>query len=285
MNDKAIVTLTIGENFSQNWKNYCYKNWKSYADKYNYDLITIDEPLDVSERARKRSASWQKCLILSHPKIVNYRQVVWIDADILINTEIAPCICSMVPENRIGGVKADSYPTKEISYRSLKAQYELWSKKNINYIDNLTPYLFYKNYGIETDISEIFQMGVFVASPKYHCDIFKKAYDEYEDKGASAWNYEMRPLSYEIIRSGLVEWIPFEFNFTISPYLNTHYPFLLNSPKNTNRYIRKFSKLLKLEDFPYEKQCIQTVFRNSYFCHFAGMGFSKMKYILPTLND
>ncbi|MBU7585803.1 MAG: hypothetical protein KAF91_23465 [Nostoc sp. TH1S01] len=285
MNDKAIVTLTVGQKFSQQWKNFCYKNWKNYADKYKYDLITIDEPLDVSERAQNRSPAWQKCLILSSAKTRNYSQVVWIDADILINTEVAPCICSMIPEDRIGGVKADAYPSKEIYYRQLKLRYEIWSKQNVNYIDNLTPYLYYKNYGIETNINEIFQTGVFVASPKHHCHIFEKVYHEYEEKGASAWNYEMRPLSYEIIRSGLVEWLPPEFNLTVNTYFNTHYEFLINSPRNTNRYIRKVSKLLKLEDFAYERQCIQTAFKNSYFCHFAGSGFSKMKYILPTLND
>jgi hypothetical protein len=285
MNDKAIVTLSIGKTFAQNWKKFCYSNWKIYADKYNYDLINIDEPIDISERAQNRSASWQKCLILSHPKLVNYRQVVWIDADILINSELAPCISSLVPENRIGGVKDYSYPNKEIYTRTLKEAYDLWSKQKINYINNLTPNLFYKNYGIETDISEVFQCGVFVASPLYHSEIFKDVYDQYEDKGAASWNYEMRPLSYKIIESGLVEWLPNEFNLIVNEYLVTHYPFLINSKINHNKYLKKISKILRSADFPYENKCIQSAFRNSFFCHFAGMGFSKMKYILPTLNS
>lgn len=89
---KAIVTLAIVEEYLQIWKSFAQDNWQKYADKYGYDLICIDTPLDTSERAQARSPAWQKCLILSQEFSQNYEQIVWIDLDILINTSIAPSI-------------------------------------------------------------------------------------------------------------------------------------------------------------------------------------------------
>lgn len=267
MAHKCLVTLTIGEEFENQWNLYCQKNWQAYADKHGYDLINISEPLDVSQRAQSQPA-WLKCLILNHPEIQKYDQAVWIDADILINYEDAPCICSFVPINQIGGVRDYSFSTPILYKRNLKKTYDNWAAKGIKYIDNLTPQLFYKNFGIETDIAEVMQTGVIVASPKYHKEIFEKVYYNYEDKGSPQWNYEMRPLSYEIIKSDRVVWLPQEFNIIVSTYLMTNYEFLMQINSSTSG-----------GSMPYAKECLNTAFKNSYFLHFAGMGFSKMQLI------
>jgi hypothetical protein len=91
---KAIVTLAIGERYLKMFERYCWKNWQVYADKYNYDLIVITDPLDNSERAKLRSPAWQKLLILSQDWSDKYEQIVWIDTDIIINNENAYDICS-----------------------------------------------------------------------------------------------------------------------------------------------------------------------------------------------
>ena len=47
--------------------------------------------------------------------------------------------------------------------------------------------------------AHIVQTGVMVLSPKHHREVLEHAYHAYEDRG---FNYEMRPLSHEILRAG-----------------------------------------------------------------------------------
>jgi len=49
----AIVTLAVGAYHKRLWQTRCLPNWSRYAERHGYDLICIDQPLDVSERARK----------------------------------------------------------------------------------------------------------------------------------------------------------------------------------------------------------------------------------------
>jgi hypothetical protein len=127
MTSKCLVTLTIGDKYKQQWEHFCKTNWTAYANKFGYDLITISEPPDLSLRSKNRSPAWLKCLILGLPETSSYDQVVWVDADILINNQDAPDICSFVPQDRIGGVEAYSYPTPILYRRILKRKYDQWS--------------------------------------------------------------------------------------------------------------------------------------------------------------
>ena len=120
MNDKAIVTLAIGKRYHDAWKETCEVNWGRYAKKHGYDLICISEPLDTSERARKRSPAWQKCLILSQDFSARYKRIVWIDADILINSAAAPDICEGIPLEKVAAVEEMSLPTPELHKEALK---------------------------------------------------------------------------------------------------------------------------------------------------------------------
>jgi hypothetical protein len=103
---KAIVTIALGEKYLTTWRRVCEANWYAYAQKHGYDIVCIDAPLDPSARARQRSPSWQKCLILGQDAIRKYERVVWVDADILINVGAAPSIVEGVPVDKVGAVVA-----------------------------------------------------------------------------------------------------------------------------------------------------------------------------------
>ena len=96
----------MGEKYLTTWRRVCEANWHAYAQKYGYDIVCLDAPLDSSARARQRSPSWQKCLILGQDAIRKYERVVWVDADILINVEAAPSIVEGVPADKVGAVEA-----------------------------------------------------------------------------------------------------------------------------------------------------------------------------------
>src|SRR5579862_3619446 len=110
MRKNAIVTMVVGDKYYRNFNRYCFKGWKTYADRHDLDLIVIDAPLDGSPRAEVRSIAWQKCLAVSDHAAQRYRQVAWIDADIVINPA-SPNIFEAVPENAIGAVEDFAYPT------------------------------------------------------------------------------------------------------------------------------------------------------------------------------
>lgn len=275
MERKAIVTLVVGKAYLERWEKLCRPNWQRYADRHGYDLIVIDAPLDTSVQAQNRSPAWQKCLILSQDFSKSYERLVWIDSDILINAAAAPCITEHVPLEKVGAVDAYSAPSPELYRLILDRQYAYFRSMGGNPIENYTPQEFYRRYGLPEQFDRVAQTGVLVLSPHYHRQILEKTYYEYEDKGDGAWNYEMRPLSWELMRSDCMHWLDYRFNLIWPDYLCLHYPFLFG--RRYSRYVQKAQKLLstlkvevQLDRLRY--LCANTAFANSFFLHFSGTG-------------
>jgi hypothetical protein len=244
---KAIVTLAIGEKYLTSFHNICHKNWDVYCDKFGYDLIVLIDPLDCSKRANDRSPAWQKLLILSQPWSNEYDRIVWVDIDVIINNQNAYDICDGVPIDMIGAVDSYSIPTKEIHDISLKRMYNEWEASGVPFINNLTPSEYYTNRGIPGEgIDSVVQTGVFVCSPKHHREIFEYVYYNYEDSNGAEWNYEMPPMSYEVLRNNLVHWISPRFNFCVGNIEAAFY-----NGMNPNDYLPRIHSL-------------------SIFMHFAG---------------
>jgi hypothetical protein len=282
---KAIVTLAIGDKYLKQWKELCQSNWLAYASKQGYDLICIDQPLDSSERAKKRSPAWQKCLILSQDFSKKYERIVWIDSDILINPVHAPCIVKEVPIEKIGATGAYSSPTVELYTQTLKRQYQYYEYCGDNPIINDTPREYYHLYGLPPKFDQVVHTGVLVLSPEYHREILEKAYYEYEEKGNAVWNYEMRPLSWEILEANSIYWIDHRFNLIWLDYVCLHYPFLLE--KSSSKLARKIRKIASqhfkfLPYFQMKRLCANTAYVNSYFLHFAGSA-SDMPLVNPSI--
>ncbi len=267
---KAIVTVAIGHPFIDFWHQYCKKSWQAYANKHGYDLIVFDEPLDKSERAAKRSPAWQKCLILDHEKTKGYDRVVWLDADILINDKAAPDIVSLVPKDKIGGTDSYSFYSRNI-YRTLDEQrMEIWKKNNVNFIPNKSGKDFYTQFGIETELEDVIQTGVLVLAPSLHNAVLLKAYNKYEEKQGSHWNYEMRPLSYEIVKHGLHYFIDGKFNYIFGLFKFAYFPETLIQ---RNAFIYRWMRRFRLSKGPRQlKRAAAAALSNSYFLHFAGCG-------------
>jgi hypothetical protein len=274
--NKAIVTLIIGEKYQKLWKQYAQNSWEQYARKYGYDLICFDQPLDNSERASKRSPSWQKCLILGQEKIKQYDQVVWIDSDVVINNTLAPDITENVPLDKVGAVDAWSMPN-QAAYQVMHERRIFLSKKYK--VD--TPSFgihqeYYTDYGLEAVSQNTVQCGILVLSPHHHKDVLEYVYYHYEDKGSPHWHYEMRPLSYELIKVDVVAWLDYRFNLIVEEYKMLHFPFMY--PKNwMGRAIRKLGKntypiLSSLGVKSLNEKCINATYLQSYFLHFAGAG-------------
>lgn len=248
---KALVTLAVGASFQQRWEQVCRPNWQEYADRHCYDLVCIQHPLDISPAAKRRSPAWQKCLVLSQDFSAEYERIVWVDLDILLNPH-APDVAEGVPIEKVGAVDEYSIPTRSQHQSTLAKLYSYWDSIGAPYIRNPTAESYYQVYGFQTGFPYVVQTGVMVLSPRHHRQILEFVYDNYEDKGHT-WNYEMRPLSYELLKAECVHWLDPRFNYLWGLYQAVNFPFLMDNPN---------SELLP--------SCLGEARRRTYFLHFAG---------------
>jgi hypothetical protein len=282
-NSAALVTIAIGNEYLESWRKYSEPGWRRYAEKYHYDIICIDKPLDNSERARKRSPAWQKCLVLSHDFSSRYQRIVWVDADILINERATPDILKYASPEKVGAVEEFSYSHQAgtLPRQLLDRAYKYWENAVINY----TAREFYTNWGL-AGFDSVVQTGVLVFSPQHHRELLEKVYYKYEEKGGAEWNYEMRPLSYELMKAGVVQWMDPRFNHMWPYSLFLYYPFLVEERNTANlvgRLHRRFARLVgarSLKDV--RRKCLTATFCSSYFFHLGGSLFNKDAALVNT---
>jgi hypothetical protein len=274
---KAIVTLTVGKRYKKNWERLCRSNWQAYAEKHGYDLLCIEQPFDTSERAQQRSPAWQKCLVLSQEFSQRYEQIAWVDSDILINYSSAPCIFQTTPIEKVGAVADWASPLPELFLQTIQRRNEYFDYVGIDFVRDAAPEYFYKNYGLPP-LDQVVHTGVMVFSPQHHRELLEAVYYHYEDKGTAEWNYEARPLSWELIKADCVQWIDHRFNLIWLEYLCLHYPFLLQKqvPKPLRKVqgkLQRISSDLHIPALPtLRKRCADAAYLNSFFLHFAGTG-------------
>lgn len=269
MNTKAIVTLVIGDEHCKRWKRLCSHNWTQYAERHGYDIICIDTPLDTGERARNRSPSWQKCLILSQDFAKNYERIVWIDSDILINAIAAPDIVEAVPLEKVGSIDEWSQPTSELNLLVQARRRELDPSYAGPYAVEGVKH--YTNFGLPNGYEQLVQAGVLVLSPAHHRAVFEHVYNTYENRGPE-WNYEQRPLSYELIKNDYAHWIDHRFNLVWWFYRILYAPYLFPMTRDRwlfyERFKRKYLAITGVTAMC-ERLSATAAFTDSYFLHFA----------------
>lgn len=278
-NSQAIVTMAVGQKYYDEWKHYCEKNWRIYAELHGYDIILIDKPLDESDRAKKRHMSWQKCLVLSQDFAKKYERIVWLDADMLINTKAAPSVTAGVPIDKVGVVEIWSEPYPEWYQECLRRMYEFWGPMAIV---NYAPREYYSTYGFPRTFDKVPGNAVMVMSPVYHRELLERNYYDYEDRGG-VWNAEMRPFSYEVMNLDCAQWLDYRFCYQWFEVRFMYYPFLINPAKSRSflqRAARKLSRLAGVSlDERLNKLCINAAFQNSFFLHCGGDTKKDMKLV------
>jgi len=261
----AIVTLAIGDKYGRMFRKWFLPGWKQYAARHGIDILVIDEPIDTSTRAQQRSPAWQKCILHRHPKTRQYNQIAWIDADVRINP-MAPNIFDSCPVGKVSAVDDYASPSRAEHDSLLAGLYAKWDSSGIEYIRNLTPQEYHGRFGLMCSHDHVVQTGVMVFAPDISESLFEKVYNNYEDRGHASWNYEMRPLSYEILESGLVNWINPRFNSMWLAYEQLYYPFL----RKYAHLELQIMRLISLGRVNLKRECVANAFDNSFFLHFAG---------------
>ena len=103
----------------------------------------------------------------------------------------------------MGAVDEYATPTPELHRHTLAKLYRRWEAEGVPFVRNETAADYYRVYGLPGGFDSVVQTGVMVLSPRHHRTLLEAVYETYDDRGPG-WNYEMRPLSYELLRAGVV---------------------------------------------------------------------------------
>lgn len=267
--ERALVTIALGDAYRRLFHDKAEAGWKTYCDRHGFDLVVFEVPLDTSPRATARSPAWQKCLVLERPELAAYRQVCWVDTDILIRPD-APSVFAHVPEDKVGSVDAYGVPTAGIYQDILARLYAGWREKNLFFIDSPTPESFYRARSLPRAASRVMHTGVMVASPAHHAGLFRHVYDAYEDVDGKATNYEWGALSLEVVERGLVHWLDYRFNLIVCDEIEHHYRFLHRNLFAHLLAPGQESAAQALQNIVLEA-CLKELYANAFFMHFAGL--------------
>jgi hypothetical protein len=265
----AIVTIAIGAAYSARFRAHCFPGWSRYAQRHGFELVVIEEPLDQTPRATARSPAWQKCLVLRPDIAGRFDRVIWIDSDILINDR-APSVAEGVPFEKIGATDEHLFPSPQLRRQMFTALLQQAQANNTGLAKTWATYLdpadWHAAWGLPRSGRSIVQTGVMVLTPKHHRELLEHVYYSYEDHGGEPMNYEMRPMSFEIQKQGLLHVLDNRFNALLI--------FLI-----MQRQMEMRRALLPDEC----AALVRLVFDQAYFLHLAGLKDSVNEF-LPHLT-
>src|SRR5262245_53548448 len=100
----------------------------------------------------------------------------------------------------------------------------------------------------------------------------------------------MRPLSYELMKAGVVHWLDHRFNLNWGEQQAMYYPFLLNgAAPHLDLSGRVLRKALDVLGCPLNQRlrrlCATTALLNSYMLHFGGSDLSDMDLVDTTVRS
>lgn len=217
---RAIVTIALGAQYLARWRALVEANFRAYAERHGYDAILVAGHLDRSWRALKRSAAWQKCLILSQPWSQAYERIVWIDADCVPKAS-APDISDDVPVECVGAntvfeqlsdVELEILVERQYGFRT--------ATRDARAAFAAVQAEVYRTDGFADPPDLMMHTGVLVLSPAHHRDSLEAAYAR---ESVNRW-YEQTALSYLVLKAGLMRGISPRFNWLLDLVLQRDLP-------------------------------------------------------------
>ncbi len=204
---------------------------------------------------------------MGEESVNKYDRVVWVDADVLINSANAPCIVEGVAVDKVGVAPEWATPNEQLSAEARDRLFETWG-----IMDEKNERGTYAKYGIPAQFDRIVQDGIMVLSQSHHRWILEKVYHECEETGFG----EMPWLSYELLKADCVQWLDPRFSTVGSVHKALYYPFLLHKPHTKPSFFNRIKGKLLSKGRPGRlvdrraSECATTALINTFFLHFAG---------------
>jgi hypothetical protein len=262
----SVVTMAIGSEYQGAFERWYRPSWQDYCRRQGFDLHVIDQPIDKLVDLSRKSLHWQKLLIPSLPQFRDYERVIWVDADIVINSSIAPDITEGVSPKRIGVVDATRWMTTPDDIFNQYSRFLFLDALSLTFKDmprvddcrtliaDMTVADMYRLKGFDPPVDQYVNTGVLVCSPHHHADYLLDLYLRYE---SDIWDFENTAVSWELISQNIVDFIDERFNVVWAWEAARHYPFVFN-----HDFYNANTDLIRM--------CVNTAFRNAFFLHLAG---------------
>jgi hypothetical protein len=252
MKTAIVVTFAIGE-LKSDYEELFIPSIKAYANKWGFDFLCIDKILEPFEEKNGSNISMQKfiCmqkLLLTKQSWANdYKYIIYIDADILINYESAPNILQNIPDGKIGAVN------EKCAWGNTENVSSTWKRLAPHWAFTAEDY--YKYYKFPETFSKQFNGGVLIFQPAFHKDFCQEVYEKYIPRILKGEDIDgdQGPLNYEANSRDLVYYLDERFNRSWIISWGIFYSFLD-----------------ELYNKPFLQQAVKSVFNRSYFLHFAG---------------
>lgn len=219
---RAIVTLALGASYLARWRAVVQPRFAAYAESQGYDAILIATHLDGSWRALKRSAAWQKCLILSQPWSAAYERIGWIDADCVPRPD-APDLFDGIPEGKIGATFVYSQLSDADIEVQIERAYRVRAPNGAARIAHLAiQNEGYRSDGLTDPPEDMVHTGVLALAPAHHRELLEAAYAR---ESQNRW-YEQTALSYFALKAGLISPFSPRFNWLLDSVMAMDAPHL-----------------------------------------------------------
>jgi hypothetical protein len=260
---RALVSLVVGDAYKRRFAAVAAAPLRAYAKTHGLALVVLDRLLDDSECGRARSPAWQKCLIFRHERLRACEQVAWLDADIVVRPG-APSVFEGVSPETFGAADHFASPTPEAFTLAAAAIRAYQRRFGIEAAEEATAGEFYARYGFADGPDKAVQTGVLVLTPEVHGPLLEAAYRENRRPDGREMLFEMRPLSWHLLRGSAVTWLDPRFNAVWATALFTRYPFLADPAFQAAWRDRPdlFAQL--------KARCLDAWGDEAYFLHFAG---------------
>jgi len=211
MKQAAIVTLLLGQNTTF-YDTHFIPSIKAYADKWGFDFIPIRTPLEsididsLQGFHKKHAFCIQKLLILEQPWAKDYKYVILMDADILVNFAKAPNMVEGLEEGKIGVV-----PERYL-FGTIPIDSSIFEQISSTHPKTAEEY--YRRYNFPQAFSKQINSGVVIYQPAYHTTFLKDVYTKYAKRiyNGDDIDGDQGPLNYEGHVQGVFQYIDERWN-------------------------------------------------------------------------
>lgn len=271
MTDKCLVTLVFGDEYVRDWKAHAEPTWRAYAARHGYDLVVLDGPVRPDLLSADRPIHWQKCFVLQDERVRHYRHAVWVDADILINAEQAPCIVAGHDSAAIHAADIRPYFHGHLGHCVNERNWTFTLAHSIRagqtVLGPLPPGQI-PRIASRPPKRPDYNTGVLVMRPGDHAAALEACFHAHAGPGDRQGDYEQSALSVFLSERKLIAPLDPAFNAIAKYLVLLHYPFLFDPAIGVAGDLAR--------------RCFNTLFRNNYFLHFAGDGWQDAMALVDT---
>ena len=255
----CIATIAIGHQYLSEWEEYASPGWLRYCEHYDLGLyVVIDDLIPIAHESWKK-ATWQKMLLGDALSAISSRitNVCYLDTDILINPT-APNIFQEYDGKSYGIVSQINnlpMPLELVMRQYVFMRHNFYDE---NYpLDSVVFMPVHKQYEYSglTPMYDSACAGLIVFNIELLADEMKNWFFKYDKDTESVTSGDQTHFNWEMLNTGRVQWLPYEFQALWVYEMAWKYPFLYSAHQSNKELI---------------KDCIEASLFSNHFLHFAG---------------